>query len=122
MPEVCVSSTPIDVPDASNTLSVAGTAYFFARAKFLPRVQTDKEFRWDYDYVEIGDPQDGGYSMLDIYEEFHPQNDSDEWTIGSSSSYSSGGRSPSAGTRSPVDDAQSLWEGDTLASDNEQSR
>ncbi|KAF2477909.1 aureobasidin resistance protein Aur1 [Lindgomyces ingoldianus] len=101
---------------------LAGIAYFWARAKFLPRAQPDKEFRWDYDYVEIGDPQDGSsYGMLDIYEEFHPQSDSDEWTVGSSSSasYSSGGRSPSTGSRSPVDDAQSLWEGDTLASDHE---
>lgn len=104
---------------------LAGIAYFFARAKFLPRVQPDKEFRWDYDYVEIGEPQDGfSHGLLDIYEEFHPQSDSDEWTIGSSSSYSSGGRSPSAGSRSPVDDAQSMWEGDTLASasDHEQMR
>lgn len=75
--------------------------------------------------MEIGEPQDGfSYGMLDIYEEFHPQSDSDEWTIGSSSSYSSGGRSPSAGSRSPIDDTQSLWEGDTLASasDHEQMR
>ncbi|KAF2000560.1 aureobasidin resistance protein Aur1 [Amniculicola lignicola CBS 123094] len=100
---------------------LAGVAYFWARAKFLPRVQPDKEFRWDYDYVEIGEPADNAYTMLDIYEEFRPQSqsDSDEWTVGSSSSYSTGGRSPSTGSRSPIDDAQSLWEGDTLASDNE---
>ncbi|KAF2661689.1 aureobasidin resistance protein Aur1 [Lophiostoma macrostomum CBS 122681] len=99
---------------------LAGIAYFWARAKFLPRVQPDKEFRWDYDYVEIGDPQDGAaYNMLDNYEEFHPLSDSDDWASGSSSSYSTGGRSPSAGSRSPVDDAQSLWDGDTVGSDNE---
>ncbi|KAH7081727.1 hypothetical protein BKA63DRAFT_530695 [Paraphoma chrysanthemicola] len=100
---------------------LAGIAYFFARARFLPRPQADKEFRWDYDYVEIGDPMDGaGYSMLDIYEEFQPQSDSDDWASGSSSSYSTGGRSP-MGARSPVDaDAQSLWDGDTVGSDTEQ--
>jgi hypothetical protein len=103
----------------SNQPKVAGVAYFWARAKFLPRVQPDKEFRWDYDYVEIGEPKDGsGYSMLDIYEEFHPLSDSDDWASGSSSSYSTGGRSPS-GLRSPVDDAQSLWDGDTVGSDTE---
>ncbi|KAJ4321171.1 Phosphatidylinositol:ceramide phosphoinositol transferase (IPC synthase) [Neodidymelliopsis sp. IMI 364377] len=101
---------------------LAGVCYFFGRANFLPRMQPDKEFRWDYDYVEIGDPQDGaGYSMLDIYEEFQPQSDSDDWASGSSSSYSTGGRSP-MGARSPTDDSQSLWDGDTVASDTESAK
>jgi hypothetical protein len=105
----------------TNTAAVAGVAYFWSRGQFLPRVQPDKEFRWDYDYVEIGDPQDGsGYGMLDIYEEFHPLSDSDDWASGSSSSYSTGGQSPSGGSRTPVDDAQSLcWDGDTVGSDTE---
>ncbi len=80
--------------------------------------------RWDYDYVEIGEVNDG-YGFPNMYEEFRPTADSDEWTIGSSSSFSSGHRSPSAaGIRSPVDETQSLWEGDTLASgsDHEQTR
>jgi hypothetical protein len=68
--------------------------------------------------VEKGDPQDVGYSML---EEFTPHSDSDEWASGSSSSYSTGGRSP-AGSRSPVDDAQSLWDGETVGSDIEPLR
>ena len=106
----------------ANPSSVAGICYFFGRANFLPRIQPDKEFRWDYDYVEIGDPADGaGYSMLDIYEEFQPQSDSDDWASGSSSSYSTGGRSP-VGARSPTDDSQSLWDGDTVASDTESSK
>ncbi|KAH9861740.1 hypothetical protein J1614_011493 [Plenodomus biglobosus] len=101
---------------------LAGVCYFFSRANFLPRPQFDKEFRWDYDYVEIGDPMDGaGYSMLDIYEEFPPHSDSDDWASGSSSSYSTGGRSP-VGAHSPVDDAQSLWDGDTVGSDTEHPR
>jgi hypothetical protein len=85
-------------------------------------MQPDKEFRWDYDYVEIGDPEDSAsYRMLDIYEEFQPHSDSDDWASGSSSSYSTGGRSP-MGDHSPVDDAQSLWDGDTIASDTESAK
>ena len=78
-------------------------------------------FRWDYDYVEIGEVHDeypGAFA--NFYEEFHPTSDSDEWTIGSSSSFSSAARSPSVGAaRSPVDESQSLWEGDTLASSSD---
>jgi len=95
----------------------AGVAFFIARSKFLPRLQPGKKYRWDYDYVERGEASDNlNYAADTFYEEFHPASDTDEWTVGSSSSFSSGTRSPSAGTRSPVDDAQSLWEGDTLAS------
>jgi len=101
---------------------LAGVCYFFSRANFLPRPQSDKEFRWDYDYVEVGDPIDGiSYNMLDIYEEFQPHSDSDDWASGSSSSYSTGGRSP-IGAHSPVDDTQSLWDGDTVGSDTEHPR
>jgi hypothetical protein len=102
------------IDHVSNPSAVAGVAYFWSRAQCLPRVQPDKEFRWDYDYVEIGDPQDGSsYGMLDIYEEFHPLSDSDDWASGSSSSYSTGNRSPLA------DDSQSLWDGDTVGSDTD---
>ncbi|KAF2471473.1 PAP2-domain-containing protein [Lindgomyces ingoldianus] len=86
---------------------LAGIAYFWARAKFLPGVQPHKDFRWDYDYVEEGDPQDTGYNMRDIYEDSAPQSGSDICASGSSSSYSTGGRSP-ARPHSPVDDTQSL--------------
>lgn len=99
---------------------LAGVAYFWSRGLFLPRVQPDKEFRWDYDFVEVGEPNDGsGYGMLDIYEEFHPLSDSEDWASGSSSSYSTGNRSP-GGMRSPTtDDAHSEWDGDTVGSDTE---
>ncbi|KAF2760120.1 aureobasidin resistance protein Aur1 [Pseudovirgaria hyperparasitica] len=105
---------------------LAAFFFFFARQKFLPRVQPDKEFRWDYDYTEIGEPEDAyTQGMLDFYEEFHPtgNSDSDEWTIGSSSSFSSGARSPSNGPPSPADEHNYTWESDTLAShsDHEQS-
>ncbi|KAK5278885.1 Phosphatidylinositol:ceramide phosphoinositol transferase (IPC synthase) [Cryomyces antarcticus] len=97
---------------------LAGTCYFVAKAKYLPRLQNDKALRWDYDYVEIGEAKEGyAYGLTDLDDDFHPATtDSDEWTIGSSSSFSSGTRSPPAGASSPVDDAQSMWEGDTLAS------
>lgn len=67
-------------------------------------------FRWDYDYVEVGeDPSEKGYALADL--QGGPHAETDEWTVGSSSSISSGSLSPS-----PVDDHQSMWEGETLAS------
>ncbi|KAI9680741.1 MAG: Aureobasidin resistance protein Aur1 [Caeruleum heppii] len=92
---------------------LAGVAFYIAKAKFLPRRQPDKEFRWDYDYTETGDiPAEYSYGLADLDTDFHAQagpSDSDEWTVGSSSSVSSG-------SISPVDESQSLWEGETLAS------
>jgi hypothetical protein len=71
----------------------------------------DKMFRWEYDYVEIGDAPSAeheyGLAVLD-HDKFR-HDSSDEWTVGSSSSISSG-------SRSPVDESQSSWEGETLAS------
>lgn len=96
--------------------------YFMYRGSVLPRLQVGKMFRWDYDYVEVGEekePYAYGLTDLDDYRPgLHP--DSDEWTIGSSSSFSNSSREPSTGMRSPVTD-ESSWEGETLASasDNE---
>lgn len=105
-------------------LLVAGTAFFITKWKFLPRLQPDKEFRWDYDYIEIGESQDSyaaGQNYAGLYEEFHPANsDSEEWTIGSSSSFSSRSRSPSNGNRSSSENSN--WEGDTLASTSDHER
>ena len=90
-------------------------------------MQPDKKTRWDYDYVEIGEahvPNDiDGYALTNFYDDFHPGTDSDEWTIGSSSSISSRTRSPSNGGRSSAE-GSSLWEGETIgaSSDNEQLR
>lgn len=94
---------------------MAGICFFIAKSKFLPRMQWDKELRWDYDYIEIGDGPETDYVPKTglAYEEFHPLSDSDEWTLGTSSSFSSRSRSPSSGTRSSSDN---MWEGDTLAS------
>jgi len=71
----------------------------------------DKKSRWEYDYVEVGEGPDAatGYEYgLTVLDDFRHES-GDEWTIGSSSSVSSG-------SRSPVDESQSSWEGETLAS------
>ncbi len=85
---------------------LAGVIFFVVKSKFLPRQQLDKMFRWDYDYAEIGDdPSEKGYALAGG--EPSPE-DAEEWTIGSSSSVSSG-------SRSPADDGSSGWEGETVA-------
>ena len=91
---------------------VSGVIFFIVKSKFLPRQQYDKMFRWDYDYIEVGeDPLvEKGYSLAGMDDS---PLDAEEWSIGSSSSVSPGSRSPTDETHS--------WEGETLASqsDNE---
>lgn len=99
----------MDDGHADNYSQVAGVVFYVAKAKFLPRLQPDKMFRWDYDYAEVGEgPTEQGYELADL-EADHHHGDTDEWTVGSSSSFSSG-------SISPVEEVQSLWEGETLAS------
>jgi membrane-associated phospholipid phosphatase len=91
---------------------LAAAAFYIAKANFLPRVQMDKYFRWDYDYVEYGDSPSVNYDYgLQSFggEEYFRHDSSDEWTIGSSSSISSG-------SRSPVEENNSAWEAETLTS------
>ncbi|KAF4614353.1 hypothetical protein G7Y89_g15383 [Cudoniella acicularis] len=88
---------------------LAAIAFYIAQTRFLPRIQSDKTFRWDYDYVEYGDASTKEYEYGLTVLETDYRNSSDEWTVGSSSSISSG-------SRSPVDESQSSWEGETLAS------
>ena len=92
---------------------LAGVVYYVARANFLPRIQSDKTLRWDYDYVEIGDASSGPYTYclaeLDTNIRRDVRSESEDWTTGSSSSISSG-------SLSPVDEDSSLWEGETLGS------
>jgi len=75
---------------------VASVFFFSAKAKFIPRIQLDKSLRWDYDYIELGDP-DTSLSEFDEY--YIPARSDDEWTVGESSSIASGDasreRSPS---------------------------
>ncbi|KAI7517527.1 hypothetical protein KC331_g21654, partial [Hortaea werneckii] len=114
---------------------ISATAFFIVKSHSLPRIQPGKLFRWDYDYVERGDDADdlaldeaeyhNPYMLSDLDEyspnpttapaHHHRHGDSDEWTLGSSSSYSSSAsREPSTGMRSPVTGDE--WDGDTLAS------
>lgn len=89
---------------------LAAVAFYFAKARFLPRIQSGKMFRWDYDYVEIGEAAEPfGYDLASLDNEFNL--DSDEWTVGSSSSVSSG-------SLSPVDENH-MWEGETLGSNSD---
>ncbi|KAL4810396.1 hypothetical protein BDV18DRAFT_56961 [Aspergillus unguis] len=86
---------------------LAAISFYFAKTRFLPRVQLDKMFRWDYDYVEFGEAiHEYGYDLGGYDGDFNA--DSDEWTVGSSSSVSSG-------SLSPVDDHYS-WETEALSS------
>ncbi|KAJ0424087.1 hypothetical protein BJY00DRAFT_11796 [Aspergillus carlsbadensis] len=86
---------------------LAAITFYFAKTRFLPRVQLDKTFRWDYDYVEFGESAlEYGYGLANYGGDFNL--DSDEWTVGSSSSVSSG-------SLSPVDDHYS-WETEALTS------
>ncbi|KAI9833877.1 MAG: Aureobasidin resistance protein Aur1 [Phylliscum demangeonii] len=91
---------------------LAGVVFYVAKSHFIPRVQPDKDTRWDYDYVEIGDgPAESGYGLAALGPHF-PRSaalEGDEWAVGSSSSVSSG-------LRSPADESPSNWDGDTLAS------
>ncbi|EER26235.1 Aureobasidin resistance protein Aur1 [Coccidioides posadasii str. Silveira] len=90
---------------------LAAVTFYYAKARFVPRMQHDKPFRWDYDYVEVGDSTDNyNYDLATLHGEF--QTDSDEWTVGSSSSISSG-------SLSPVDEAQSIWDGDTVGGNSD---
>lgn len=83
---------------------VSGVIFHIVKSKFLPRQQPNKFLRWDYDFVEFGDdPAEKGYVSLDPGIE-----DTEDWTVGSSSSVSSD-------SRSPIDESDS-WEGATLAS------
>lgn len=89
--------------------------FHVAKGKFLPRLQPEKDVRWDYDYVETGDVPTGyAYGLADFNSEFHRSGrlEGDEWTVGSSSSVASG-------SLSPVDENQSIWEGETLASQSD---
>ena len=90
---------------------LAAICFFIADAKFLPRLQRGKTFRWDYDYIEVGGSYDKGTANFNTaYHDFQPISDSEEWTVGSSTAVSSGTRSPSAGTRSSSDESHPLWE------------
>lgn len=97
---------------------ISAVAYSISEAHFLPRLQPGKMFRWDYDNVEFGEEKDhytSGYSSI-LDEESYPmvRSNSDEWALGSSSTFSSSSQTLSTGMRSPT--SNDGWDGDTLAS------
>ncbi|PHH79640.1 hypothetical protein CDD82_2253 [Ophiocordyceps australis] len=82
---------------------IAMVMFYTTRARWLPQRQPENITRWDYDYVEFGDrhrisDEEYGsqYFGLAVLEERRADS-SDEWTLGSASSYSS-----SSGTLSPT--------------------
>ena len=97
--------------------SIISITIYYMYRQFLPRLQQGKLMRWDYDYVEYGEPEDHAYGLAD-FDDYNPHlhGDSDEWTIGSSSSFASSSRDPSVGIRSPTTES---WDGDTVASSSD---
>lgn len=77
---------------------IATGIYYVARTRYLPRQQPDKKNRWAYDHIEFGEKprtldeeyglvgKEGGYGLGLM--ERRSIEDADEWTIGSSSSFS----------------------------------
>ncbi|KAK4166555.1 putative aureobasidin A resistance protein [Cladorrhinum sp. PSN259] len=125
--------------------TIAAITYYIARTRWLPRPQVDKTTRWEYEYVEKGDRPRGymggdeesnglggasglssGYGLGLLQR----RGDSDEWTLGSSSSFDSisrgdtlcGSSSSSPGILSPTtpdhdsDGTRDLWMGARLTS------
>jgi membrane-associated phospholipid phosphatase len=96
---------------------IAAITYYIVRSRWLPRVQPDKRSRWEYEYVEYGErpktrDEEYGYGFgngfgLGLLER-PGLGDSDEWTVGSSSSFDSirrgesGSSSSSPGSLSPA--------------------
>ncbi|KAL2752136.1 hypothetical protein ACRALDRAFT_1083692 [Sodiomyces alcalophilus JCM 7366] len=88
--------------------ALLATAFFYvAKARYLPQQQPDKATRWEYDYVEIGeqkktvDEELGGRYGFGLMQRKQSA-DSDEWTIGSSSSFRTVSSSSGSGTASPA--------------------
>ncbi|KAK3941368.1 hypothetical protein QBC46DRAFT_104693 [Diplogelasinospora grovesii] len=127
---------------------IAAIAYYISRVRWLPRPQVDKSTRWEYEYVEYGDrPKlmdeeygygygNGGYGMGLL----ERRGSSDEWTLGSTSSFDSlsrgdtisGSSDSTPGILSPTtpdDDMRHLvvgmtpqgdvWHGDRLGRESE---
>ncbi|MCJ1282858.1 Aureobasidin resistance protein Aur1 [Xylographa opegraphella] len=89
---------------------LAAGIFYIARSKFLPQRQADKFLRWDYDYIERGEKESSYTSLKDI--DTTAANELSDWAVGPSSAISSG-------TASLTGDEQSVWDGDTLASNSD---
>ncbi|KAL9948785.1 Aureobasidin resistance protein Aur1 [Verticillium nonalfalfae] len=85
---------------------ISAAIFYTAKTRYLPKQQSDKATRFEYTYVEIGeqkkvvDEEYGDFYSLGL---MHRQRsaDSDEWTVGSTSSCSTLSTSGS-GTLSPA--------------------
>jgi membrane-associated phospholipid phosphatase len=87
---------------------IAAFCFYVSKSNWMPKPQTDKMSRWDYEYVEYGDRKSifdeefGSYALGFVNR--HPPSDSDEWTVGSSSS----SFASSSGTLSPTLSEESI--------------
>lgn len=97
---------------------IAGVYYYISKQNWLPRRQADKFIRWDYDFVEYGEAPQGteegqeyGHAMSEVRPGRHGRRSYDAWVFSSSSSMSSA---------SERNDEENKWEGDTLASSDEE--
>lgn len=82
---------------------LAALTFYVMKARFMPRPQTDKSNRWEYEYVEVGDRVPVFDEEIAAYSLNPAGEDSDEWTVGSSSSSWSG-----SGSISPTLSEESL--------------
>lgn len=86
---------------------ISAVTYYIARVKWMPRPQVDKSTRWEYEYVEFGDrprtlDEEYGYGYGNNYGLglMGRRGSSDEWTLGSSSSFESLSRGDTSGSAS----------------------
>jgi membrane-associated phospholipid phosphatase len=87
---------------------VAAVVFCINKSNFLPRRQAGKTFRWDYDYIDIGD-EEPSHSLKGLHTDFG--HELDDWAVGFWSSFSSGTLSPS--------DGHHFWDEETLGSGSE---
>ncbi|ORY58883.1 uncharacterized protein BCR38DRAFT_352354 [Pseudomassariella vexata] len=82
---------------------ISAIIFFVARTRWLPHQQPDKSSRWEYDYVEIGEmrkavDEEYGYGLGLL--ETQGADDSDVWSLGSSSGWD--GSTIASGSSSPI--------------------
>ena len=112
---------------------LSAVVFYVVKSRFLPRIQSNKSLRWDYDYVEVGEAkEDYAYGLTELDDEltnnyfnnyYNSSSDTDNWSLGdvsSSSPFSSGNSRSSSmvGLRTPIveDGGSRPWDGETLAS------
>lgn len=91
---------------------ISTSIYYIARTRYLPQQQPEKKNRWQYEFVEIGEKPrslDEEYGYIGKSEGYslgllggRSSEDADEWTIGSSSSFSVGSSPRTSMATSPT--------------------